>query len=111
MFKQSVNSDVLTPVSFLSRSARVYPTKVAVVYGDLSYTYSEFQTRVHQFANALLDNGIVAGDKVVFICPNTPPLLEAHYAVPMIGAVLVCLNTQLSNTCRLLVTPMQKLFL
>ena len=97
MFRQSVNSDVLTPVSFLSRSARVYPTKVAVVYGDLRYTYSEFQTRVHQFANALLDNGIVAGDKVVFICPNTPPLLEAHYAIPMIGAVLVCLNTQFSS--------------
>lgn len=97
MFRQSVNSDVLSPVSFLSRSARVYPTKDAVVYGDLRYTYSEFQNRVHQFANALVDSGIVAGDKVVFICPNTPPLLEAHFAVPMIGAVLVCLNTQLSS--------------
>lgn len=97
MLRQSVNSDVLTPVSFLNRSARVYPSKVAVVYGDLRYTYNEFQTRVYQFANALLESGIAAGDKVVFICPNTPPLLEAHFAIPMIGAVLVCLNTQLSS--------------
>lgn len=97
MFRQGVNSDVLSPVSFLSRSAHVYPNKVAVVYGDLRYTYSEFQTRVHQLANALLDQGVGTGDKVVFICPNTPPLLEAHYAVPMIGAVLVCVNTQLSS--------------
>ena len=97
MFRQRVNSDVLSPVSFLSRSARVYPNKIAVVYGNLRYTYSEFQTRVHQLANALLDRGVVEGDKVVFICPNTPSLLEAHFAIPMIGAVLVCLNTQLSS--------------
>lgn len=97
MFRQSVNSDVLSPVSFLGRSVRVYPNKVAVVYGDRRYSYSEFQARVHQLANALLEQGIGPGDKVVFICPNTPPLLEAHYAVPMIGAVLVCVNTQLSS--------------
>lgn len=97
MFRQSVNSDVLSPVSFLARSARVYPNKFAVVYGDRRYTYREFQERIHQLANALLEQGVGPGDKVVFICPNTPPLLEAHYAVPMIGAVLVCVNTQLSS--------------
>lgn len=97
MFSQEVNRDILSPVSFLIRSARVYPNKVAVVYEDHSYTYSEFQDRVHQLANGLLKEGIGFGDKVVFICPNTPPMLEAHYAVPMIGAVLVCVNTQLSS--------------
>jgi len=97
MFSQDVNRDILSPVSFLMRSARVYPNKVAVVYEDQKYTYSEFQDRVHQLANGLLKKGIGFGDKVVFICPNTPPMLEAHFAVPMIGAVLVCVNTQLSS--------------
>lgn len=97
MFRQSVNSDMLSPVSFLTRSTRVYPNKVAVVYGDLRYTYREFQERIHQLANSLLEQGIGVGDKVVFICPNTPPLLEAHYAIPMIGAILVSVNTQLSS--------------
>jgi fatty-acyl-CoA synthase len=96
MSRSRVNRDILSPISFLSRSARVYPDKVAVVYGNSHFTYRQFQTRVHQLANALLARGIGAGDKVVFICPNTPPLLEAHYAVPMIGAVLVCVNTHLS---------------
>ncbi|MDP3479802.1 MAG: AMP-binding protein [Desulfoprunum sp.] len=97
MFRSSVNRDILSPISFLSRSARVYPDKVAVIYGELLFTYREFQARVHQLANALLAKGIGPGGKVVFICPNTPPMLEAHYAIPMIGAVLVCVNSQLSR--------------
>ena len=97
MFSPEVNRDILSPVSFLSRTANVYPDKIAVVYNDLRYTYSQFQTRIHQLANSLLTGGITHGDKVLFICPNTPPLLEAHFAVPMIGAVLVCVNTQLSS--------------
>jgi fatty-acyl-CoA synthase len=97
MFRPEVNRDILSPVSFLRRTASVYPDKIAVVYGDLRYTYSQFQARVHRLANALLERGIGAGNKVVFICPNTPPMLEAHFAIPMIGAVLVCVNTQLSS--------------
>ncbi|MFT5697307.1 MAG: fatty-acyl-CoA synthase [Desulforhopalus sp.] len=97
MFCQDVNRDILSPVSFLVRSARVYPNKAAVVYKNQRHTYREFQDRVHQLANGLVIKGIGFGDKVVFISPNTPPMLEAHYAVPMIGAVLVCLNTQLSS--------------
>jgi fatty-acyl-CoA synthase len=88
--------DVLTPVNFLSRSAMVYPEKIAVVYGEKRHTYREFQARVHRLANALLKSGIKKGDKVAFICPNTPPMLEAHYAVPMIGAALVSINIRLS---------------
>ncbi|MBB5349200.1 fatty-acyl-CoA synthase [Desulfoprunum benzoelyticum] len=96
MYTAGVNHDILSPVSFLERSARVYPDKTAVIYGDRRYSYREFQARIHRLANALRSSGIAPGDKVIFLCPNTPPLLEAHFAVPMIGAVLVCVNTQLS---------------
>jgi fatty-acyl-CoA synthase len=91
-----VNYDVLSPVKFLERSAVVYPEKTAVVYGATRRTYGEFQERVNRLANALKQNGIGKGDKVAFICPNTPPMLEAHYAVPMIGAALVSINIRLS---------------
>lgn len=96
MFSSTVNSEILSPVSFLNRSATVYPDKDAVIYNDKRYTYRQFAERVYRLANALFDQGVGIGDKVVFIAPNTPPLLEAHYAIPMIGAVLVCVNTQLS---------------
>jgi fatty-acyl-CoA synthase len=91
-----VNYDVLTPVKFLMRSAQVYPDKVAVVHGDTRYTYRQFQERVNRLAHALQKNGISKNDKVAFLCPNIPPMLEAHYAVPMIGAALVSINIRLS---------------
>jgi fatty-acyl-CoA synthase len=97
MFQSPVNFDILSPVPFLDRSAEVYPDKVAVCYGTDRYTYAEFRTRVHRLANALLARGIGRGDKVAFICPNTPPMLEAHFAIPLIGAVLVAVNTELSG--------------
>jgi fatty-acyl-CoA synthase len=98
MSRSPANRDALSPISFLARSAHVYPDKVAVVYGKRRTTYRELQTRVHRLANALAASGIGPGDKVVFICPNTPPLLEAHYAVPMLGAVLVCVNIHLCSS-------------
>ncbi len=91
-----VNFDILSPVKFLVRSAEVYPDKVAVVYGDERYTYRQFYERVDRLASALISRGVGKGDKVAFICPNTPPMLEAHYAVPMIGAALVSVNIRLS---------------
>ena len=96
MNESNVNYDVLTPVKFLTRSAEVYPDKVAVVHGDTRYTYRQFQERVNRLADALKKNGIGRDDKVAFICPNIPPMLEAHYAVPMIGAALVSINIRLS---------------
>lgn len=93
---QSVNYDVLSPVKFLSRSAEVFPDKTAVIYGDLRYSYQELEKRVNRLANGLIALGVGKGDKVAFICPNTPPMLEAHYAVPMIGAALVSINIRLS---------------
>jgi fatty-acyl-CoA synthase len=79
----------LSPVSFLRRSAFVYPDKVAVVHGERRYSYREFHERVNRLASALAGAGVEAGDRVAFLCPNIPALLEAHFAVPAAGAVLV----------------------
>ncbi|MFW6081162.1 MAG: long-chain-fatty-acid--CoA ligase [Desulfosalsimonas sp.] len=92
----SVNYDPLTPVRFLERSAGVFAENTAVVHGDTRRTYAEFYGRVRCLAAALADAGIEKGDKVAFISPNTPAMLEAHFAVPMIGAALVCVNIRLS---------------
>lgn len=96
MSERVVNFDPLTPVGLLTRAARIYPDKEAVVYGDKRYTYREFQERVNRLARALISAGIGKGDKVAFICPNVPAILEAHFAVPMIGAALVTINIRLS---------------
>ncbi len=93
---KSVYFDVLTPVHFIRRSAEVFDDKIAVIYGEKRYSYREFYQRVNRLASALKAMGIQKGDKVAFICPNTPPTLEAHYAVPMIGAALVTINIRLS---------------
>ncbi|HEA68062.1 MAG TPA: long-chain-fatty-acid--CoA ligase [Desulfobacterales bacterium] len=97
MVDHKVYYDVLTPVNFIVRSAAVYADKDAVVYKDRRYSYNEFFGRINRLASALLKIGIGKGDKVAFICPNTPPMLEAHFAVPMIGAVLVSINIRLSS--------------
>jgi len=92
----SVNYDVLTPVRFLERTAVVYGDKTAVVHGDIRRSYDEFYRRVRDLAAALADAGIQKGDKVAFLSPNIPPMLEAHFAVPMVGAALVTINIRLS---------------
>ncbi len=97
MADKNVCFDVLTPVHFARRSAEVFPEKIAVIYGDKRYTYADFYARVNRLASALKKIGIQKGDKVAFICPNTPSMLEAHYAVPMIGAALVSINIRLSS--------------
>ncbi len=85
----------LSPVSFLSRAAGIYPDRVAVVHGDRRYTYAQFAERCRRLASALVRAGVGKGDTVAIMAPNTPEMLEAHYAVPMIGAVLCCINTRL----------------
>jgi fatty-acyl-CoA synthase len=90
------NRAELTPVSFLERSAFVYPERVAVVHEDRRYTYRELGARVNRLASALRRAGLQAGDRVAFVCPNTPALLEAHFAVPAAGGVLVALNYRLT---------------
>ncbi|KXS09379.1 AMP-dependent synthetase and ligase [Gonapodya prolifera JEL478] len=87
----------MTPIHFLERTARIWPTKLAVVHGDRRYDYKEMDRRVRHFASALLDAGLKPGDRVAFICPNTPSILEGHFAVPLAGGVLICVNTRLKN--------------
>jgi fatty-acyl-CoA synthase len=87
----------LTPLSFLRRSALVFPDKVAVVHGERRFTYRELEDRVNRLASALRGAGIQPGDRVAFLAPNIPALLEAHYGVPASGAVLVAINTRLAR--------------
>jgi fatty-acyl-CoA synthase len=93
--RNRANFAPLTPVSFLERSADVYPDKVAVVHGDRRTTYREFAARVRRLASVLARGGIGPGDTVAAMAPNVPPLLEAHYAVPGLGAILNALNYRL----------------
>jgi len=85
----------LTPVAFLERTAHVYPDKVAVRHGRLVYTYKELESRCRRLASALAARGVRRGDTVAVMAPNVPALLEAHYAVPALGAVLNPLNVRL----------------
>ena len=85
----------LSPVSFLGRAAGIYPNRVAVIHGDRRYTYAQFAERCRRLASALAKAGVGKGDTVAIMAPNTPEMLEAHYAVPMLGAVLCCINTRL----------------
>ena len=93
--RNAANYQPLSPVNFLVRAAAVYPNKTAVIHGDTSFTYAEFYTRSRRLASALAIRGIGRGDTVSIMAPNVPPLLEAHYAVPMLGAVLNALNIRL----------------
>src|SRR5215217_416665 len=87
----------LTPVSFLRRSAYMFPEKTAVVYGERRYSYGELEERVDRLSWRLQDAGLQKGDRVAWLCPNTPPMLEAHFAVPAAGLVLVAINTRLGK--------------
>lgn len=93
--KTAANHLPLTPISFLAWAARVYPNKTAVIHGGRQYTYSEFAERCRRLASALKRRGIAKGDTVAIMSPNAPPMLEAHYGVPMTGAVLNALNFRL----------------
>jgi fatty-acyl-CoA synthase len=88
--------EALTPTAFLRRSAGVFADRVAVIDGDLSYTYAEFYRRAQQLAGALHALNITHGARAAVLAPNTHVLLEAHYGVPLAGAVLVALNQRLT---------------
>jgi fatty-acyl-CoA synthase len=85
----------LSPISFLRRSAEVYPDKIAVVHGRQRFTYAQFLERARRLASALQKRGVGKGDTVAVMAPNVPALLEAHYGVPMAGAVLNAINVRL----------------
>ena len=93
--RNAANFVPLSPISFLERAADVHPGKVAVIDGGRAFTYRQFRERVHRLASALARRGIRRGDTVAIIAPNVPALLEAHYAVPGLGAILNALNYRL----------------
>ncbi|MGI9463904.1 MAG: AMP-binding protein, partial [Aestuariivirgaceae bacterium] len=93
--KTPANYQPLTPLTFLARSAAVYPDQTAIIHGRVHTKYAEFYARARKLASALTKAGIKKGETVSAMLANTPPMLEAHYGVPMAGAVLNTLNTRL----------------
>jgi fatty-acyl-CoA synthase len=93
--KNPANYQPLTPLMFIERAASVYPTHTAVIHGSMRYSWSEFYDRCRRLASALARLQIGPGDTVSVMLSNTPPMLEAHYAIPMLGAVIHSINTRL----------------
>ncbi len=93
--RNAANHVPLSPLPFLERAATVNPTKTAIIHGPLRRTYAEFYARACQLASALAAEGIGKNHTVAALLLNTPAMLEAHYGVPMCGAVLNALNTRL----------------
>ena len=92
----SVSFENLSPLSFLDRSASVYPDKPAVIYNGETLTYAQFDERVTRLASALRRAGVRKGDRVAFMLPNIPQMLEGHYGPLRLGAILVAINIRLS---------------
>lgn len=93
--KNAANHQSLSPISFLRRAARIYPDKTAVIHGDLRRTYADYYARCRKLASALAAKGIGKGDTVAVLAPNVPAMLELHYGVPMLKAVINTLNIRL----------------
>lgn len=92
---KEVNHVPLTPLSFIKRTAAVYPNYPSVVHGSLRYTWAETYARCRRLASALSGRGVSKGDTVAVMLPNIPAMVEAHFGVPMLGAVLNSLNVRL----------------
>jgi fatty-acyl-CoA synthase len=93
--RTGANFAPISPLSFMERTAEVYPNRLAVVHGELRRSWSQVYTRCRQLASALHKAGVGKGDTVAVMLPNTPPMVEAHFGIPMAGAVLNALNTRL----------------
>ncbi|MDD2177369.1 acyl-CoA synthetase [Acidovorax sp. D2M1] len=93
--RNEANFAALSPLSFIERTAEVYPDRLAIVHGTLRQTWAQTYARCRQLASALVQAGIGKNDTVAVMLPNTPPMVEAHFGVPMAGAVLNTLNTRL----------------
>jgi fatty-acyl-CoA synthase len=93
--RNEANHAPLSPLAFIERTAEVYPDRLAIVHGDLRQTWGETYKRCRQLASSLRCLGIGKNDTVAVMLPNTPPMVEAHFGVPMAGAVLNTLNTRL----------------
>lgn len=93
--KNAANHVPLTPLGFLDRTADVYPDRTAIIHGNFKQTWGETRERCYRLASALVKWGIEPGDTVSIIAPNTPAMLEAHFGVPLSGAVLNAINCRL----------------
>ncbi len=93
--RNEANFAPISPLSFIERTAEVYPDRLAIVHGGLRQTWAQTYARTRQLASALQKAGIGKNDTVAVMLPNTPPMVEAHFGVPMAGAVLNALNTRL----------------
>jgi fatty-acyl-CoA synthase len=93
--KNPANFQPLTPLSLLARAAQVFPDHTAIIHGRQKWTYAEYYGRARRLASALSRLGVGEGDTVSVMLPNTPPMLEAHFGVPMTRAVLHSINTRL----------------
>ena len=93
--KNDANFTPLSPLTFLIRAAEVYPNRTSIIHGKKQFTWSETYKRSKQLASALSKRGIGKGDTVAVLCFNTPEIYEAHFGVPMIGAVLNTINIRL----------------
>ena len=93
--KNPANYVPLSPLGFLERSARIFPDRTSLIHGDQHYTWKETYSRCQQLASALIGLGVKRNDTVSIIAPNIPPMYEAHFGVPMTGAVLNTINVRL----------------
>ncbi|MEY4753338.1 MAG: hypothetical protein RJA44_1013 [Pseudomonadota bacterium] len=93
--KNEANFVPLSPLSYIERSARIYPQRTAIIYGQRRQTWAETYTRCLRLGSALAARGLGKGDTVAVMLPNVPAMFEAHFGVPMCGAVLNTLNTRL----------------
>jgi fatty-acyl-CoA synthase len=93
--RNAANFTPISPLSFLERAAEVYPHRAAVIHGSLRRNWQQTYERCRRLASALQRAGLGKGDTVAVMLPNTPPMVEAHFGIPMAGAVLNTLNTRL----------------
>jgi len=93
--KNTANYVPLSPLTFIERAASVYPERCALIYKESQQSWSDTYRRCRQFADALQQHGVAADDTVALMLPNVPAMYEAHFAIPMVGAVIHALNIRL----------------
>src|SRR4029453_9950232 len=93
--RNAANYAALTPLSFIARTAHIWPHRVAVIHGERRYTWAATYARSRRLASALAKRGFGKGDTIAAMLANTPEMIEAHFGVPMMGGVLNTLNTRL----------------
>ncbi len=93
--RRAANHAPLTPLSFMARTAAIWPDHTAIIHGDRRYTWADAYGRARRLASALAQHGVGVGDTVAAMLSNTPEMIDAHFGVPMTGGVLNTLNTRL----------------